>query len=106
MSKADDSDDLRDEDDFSKGARGKYARRFAEGANVVVLDPDVAKRFKTSEEVSEALRKIHRPEGPRRCPEELARTAVADLLGQADEDFNAAAERVMRKNAGLCRRLA
>ena len=40
------------------------------------------------------------------APEELARAAVADLLGQADEEFNAAAERVMRKNAELYRRLA
>jgi hypothetical protein len=40
------------------------------------------------------------------APEELARAAVADLLGQADEDFNAAAGRVMQKNAELYRRLA
>jgi hypothetical protein len=40
------------------------------------------------------------------APEELARAAVADLLGQSDEDFNAAAERVIRKNAELYRRLA
>lgn len=58
MSKADDTDELRNEYDFSKGVRGKYAKRFAEGANVVVLDPDVAKRFKTSDQVNEALRKI------------------------------------------------
>ena len=58
MSEDEKSDELRDEYDFSKGVRGKYAKRFAEGANVVVLDPDVAKRFKTSEQVNEALRKI------------------------------------------------
>ncbi len=39
-------------------------------------------------------------------PEALARAAVADLLGQADEDFNPAAVRVMQKNAELYRRLA
>ena len=48
--------DLRDEYDFSRGERGKYAKRFAEGSNVVVLDPDVAKRFVDSASVNDALR--------------------------------------------------
>jgi hypothetical protein len=30
---------------FSKGVRGKYAKRYAEGSNVVVLSPDVARYF-------------------------------------------------------------
>ena len=30
--------DMRDEYDFTRGARGKYAKRFAQGSNVVVLD--------------------------------------------------------------------
>ena len=34
-----------EEYDFARGVRGKYARRFAQGANVVVLAPDVAKVF-------------------------------------------------------------
>ena len=50
--------DLRDEYDFSGGERGKYAQRFAEGSNVVVLDPDVAKRFSDSASVNEALRSL------------------------------------------------
>lgn len=50
--------DLRDEYDFSGGGRGKYAQRFAEGSNVVVLDPDVAKRFSDSASVNEALRSL------------------------------------------------
>jgi hypothetical protein len=50
--------EMRAEYDFSKGVRGKYAKRFAKGSNVVVLEPDVAERFKTSESVNEALRKI------------------------------------------------
>jgi hypothetical protein len=58
MSKDDDSDELKQEYDFSRGVRGKYAARYAAGTNVVVLDPDVARRFKTSEEVNDALRKI------------------------------------------------
>ncbi len=35
--------------DFSKGVRGKYARRYARGSNVVVLEPDVAKVFPNAE---------------------------------------------------------
>lgn len=49
---------LRAEYDFSRGVRGKYAKRFAEGSNVVVLDPDVAKRFGDSVSVNEALRSL------------------------------------------------
>lgn len=58
MSEVDDNDALLPEYDFSQGARGKYARRFARGANVVVLDPDVAEHFRTSEEVNAALRRV------------------------------------------------
>jgi hypothetical protein len=46
--------------DFSKGVRGKYAKRYAEGSNVVVLSPDMAKVFPTSESVNEALRTLVR----------------------------------------------
>ncbi len=38
--------------------------------------------------------------------EELARAALCDLLSEPDEDFQAAAERVLRKNDELYRRLA
>jgi len=48
----------RDEYDFSDGVRGKYARRFAEGSNVVVLDPDIARAFPDSESVNRALRSL------------------------------------------------
>ena len=50
------TDDLRDEYDFSGGVRGKYAARFAKGSNVVVLDPDVAAEFRTPQAVNDALR--------------------------------------------------
>lgn len=40
--------DMLDEYDFSKGVRGKYAKRYAEGTNVVVLSPDVAQVFHDS----------------------------------------------------------
>jgi hypothetical protein len=47
-----------DEYDFSSGVRGKYAKRYAEGSNVVVLDPDVAEVFPNSESVNHALRAL------------------------------------------------
>ena len=37
--------EMRDEYDFGGGVRAKYAARFAEGSNVIVLDPDVAEVF-------------------------------------------------------------
>jgi len=49
---------MNDDYDFSKGIRGKYAKQIAEGTNVVVLDPEVAKMFPTSEAVNKALRKL------------------------------------------------
>lgn len=55
--------DMLPEYDFSKGVRGKYAKRYAEGSNVVVLSPDVAKIFRTSESVNEALRTLVRVVG-------------------------------------------
>jgi hypothetical protein len=42
--------------DFSKGVRGQTYRRYAEGSNVVVLDPDNAKVFPNSVAVNKALR--------------------------------------------------
>lgn len=47
---------MRAEYDFSKGMRGKYAARYREGTNVILLDPDVAKQFKDSKAVNRALR--------------------------------------------------
>jgi hypothetical protein len=47
---------MRDEYDFSAGVRGKYAKRYAEGTNVVVLEPDVAAKIKSAEEVNRILR--------------------------------------------------
>jgi hypothetical protein len=39
-------------------------------------------------------------------PEDIARAAVADLLATPGDDFKTAAERVLRKNEELYRRLA
>lgn len=47
---------MRDNYDFSKGVRGKYAARYNEGTNIVLLDPDVAKEFPNAAAVNDALR--------------------------------------------------
>jgi hypothetical protein len=55
------SDEMRPEYDFdySQGVRGKYYKRLVkEGAKVVVLEPDVAKAFPSSDAVNEALRSL------------------------------------------------
>lgn len=45
--------------DYSKAVRGKYYRRLLkEGANVVVLEPDIAKAFRDSAAVNDALRSL------------------------------------------------
>ena len=63
MKKMKDDPDLMEEYDFSGGARGKYARRFQEGSNVVVIEPDVAEFFPDHDSVNEALHfATHRPQ--------------------------------------------
>ena len=52
--------EMRDEYDFSKGQRNKYADRFAKGTNVIVLDADVAEVFHDPKAVNEALRVLAR----------------------------------------------
>src|SRR5215213_6819429 len=53
-------DDFEEDDipetDFSGGVRGKYYERAMQGTNVVLLEPDVAKVFRDSAVVSQALR--------------------------------------------------
>jgi hypothetical protein len=75
---SDDSDEMRDEYDFSQGTRGKHYRAYREGHVVrvrkqnggieehhftledgaVMLDPDVRARFPDSESVNRALRSL------------------------------------------------
>ena len=50
--------DMLDNYDFSKGVRGKYAKRYAEGTNLILLAPDVAAFFPNSESVNQALRSL------------------------------------------------
>lgn len=53
-----DRDTMRPEYDFSKGVRGVTAARYAQGANVVVVDPDVLDVFPDGDTVNEALRAL------------------------------------------------
>ncbi len=50
--------DMLEEYDFSGGIRGKYAKRYEKGTNVVVIDPDVASIFPDHDAVNDALRSI------------------------------------------------
>lgn len=49
--------------DFSTGVRGKYLKRFQEGSNVVILDPEIAEIFSDSQAVNEALRTLMKAAG-------------------------------------------
>jgi len=44
------------EDVIERGVRGKYAKSYREGSNVVLIDPDLHKHFPDSEAVNRALR--------------------------------------------------
>ena len=57
-SASDDEDTMRPEYDFSGGTRGVTARRYAEGANVVAISPDVLDVFPDGAAVNEALRAL------------------------------------------------
>jgi hypothetical protein len=46
--------------DFRTGIRGKYARQYAAGSNIILLAPDVAKVFHDADAVNEALRELIR----------------------------------------------
>lgn len=54
-------DELRDEYEpalIRKGVRGKYAARYREGTNLVLLAPDVAAAFPDADAVNGALRML------------------------------------------------
>jgi hypothetical protein len=59
-------DEIRPEYDFSKGVRGKYAKRYAKGTNLVLLDPDVAAQFGDAKAVNRALRAYLKDRSKRR----------------------------------------
>jgi hypothetical protein len=56
------SDELRPEYDLRQllkdGVRGKYARQYHAGTNLVLLDPDVRKAFNSERAVNDALRLV------------------------------------------------
>ncbi len=56
--RAADRDTMRPEYDFSRAVRGVTAARYAQGANVVVIDPDVLDVFPNGTAVNEALRAL------------------------------------------------
>ena len=60
--KGDKADDLRPEYNLGQllkhGVQGKYAARYREGTNLVLLAPDVAEVFPTEDAVNEALRLV------------------------------------------------
>jgi hypothetical protein len=58
MKKATDQNSMCPEYDFSKGIRGKYAKRYAEGTNIVMIDPDVHVYFPDQKSVNDALRRL------------------------------------------------
>ena len=73
-------DELRPEYDASQlkgGVRGKYAQRYRDGTNLVLLAPDVAKAFPDDESVNEALRLLM-----------IIAKASAKRRGQAKSDRN------------------
>jgi len=53
-----DRDTMRPEYDFSDAVRGVTAARYAQGANVVVIDPAVLDVFPNGTSVNEALRAL------------------------------------------------
>jgi hypothetical protein len=50
--------EMLEEYDFRGGVRGKYAKRYSQGTNVIVLEPGVAKVFPDSKSVNNALRAL------------------------------------------------
>jgi hypothetical protein len=62
MKKDEEDDDLEPEYDLREllqgSVRGKYAERFQQGTNLVLLDPEVAEAFPNHQAVNDALRLV------------------------------------------------
>ena len=61
MSSGKKPDDVRPEYDLAtlkNGERGKYLKRYEQGSNVVVIDPDLAEAFPNAKAVNDALREV------------------------------------------------
>jgi hypothetical protein len=84
----DDNNEMRPEYDFSHGVRGKHFGAYRAGTNVVFLEPDVAKAFRDSDSVNQALRLLL----------QLARTSIPSAVepDQAVEPTHRAPRHAMR----------
>ena len=60
------NDEMLPEYNFSNAVRNKYAERYAEGTNLVLLEPDLAEQFPDSKSVSRALRAYLKSKSKRR----------------------------------------
>ena len=69
------ADEMRPEYDIRGGVRGKYYERYREGTNVVLLQPDCAAVFRSSEAVNR---------------EKADRSCRARGFGQASQDVRSA----------------
>lgn len=49
---------MKKEYDFSTGVRGKYTKKYQEGTNVVMIDPDVAEFFSDESSINDILRSL------------------------------------------------
>jgi len=61
MKKTNPNSRLRPEYDFASmqgGVRGKYTKRYREGTNIVLLEPDIAEAFPNDAAVNQALRGV------------------------------------------------
>lgn len=90
MKKTNSNSGLRREYDFAAmqgGVRGKYTKRYREGTNIVLLEPDIAEAFPNDEAVNQALRGM------------LNTTrAVRGTGGLADESLQPASQRRNRRS--------
>lgn len=84
---------MRREYDFATmqgGIRGKYSKRYSEGTNIVLLEPDVAEAFPNDEAVNQALRGVLN----------TAR-AVRGTGGLADKSLQPAVRRRARRSKNI-----
>lgn len=79
-------EDLRPEyrrEDLGEGVRGRYYKAYTKGTNLVLLSPDVAAAFPTTDAVNEALRSLVRiaQASTRRAPRSKNGAEPAPKLG-------------------------
>ena len=81
------ADEMRPEYDFRSGVRGKYTARYAEGTNVVFLDPDVAEAFPDSKSVNEVLGLANTAISGGGVPAGMTIPQLSDALASLNENF-------------------